>query len=297
MLEVEISGLKFRNPLLLASGVLGTSAASMLRAVRCGAGGVVTKSTGIEPREGHPMPCVVELPYGLVNAMGLPNPGCYEFREEIRKFKEQCDAPIIASIFGKDPSEVRKVAEVLRDADAFEINVSCPHSDVTKRLEDDPEEIRRIVREVKRGARSPVWVKLSPNVSSIVEIGLAAQEGGADAVVAINTIRAMVIDIETGVPVLGNKVGGLSGRCIKPIAVRCIYELYEALDIPIIGVGGVSSHEDVIEMMLAGASAVEIGTAVMKDIRIFEKIKMGLEEYLKRKELKLEELVGKAHRV
>jgi dihydroorotate dehydrogenase (NAD+) catalytic subunit len=167
MLEVEVSGLKFENPLILASGVL---------AVKFGAGGVVTKSIGVRAREGHPMPCVVELPFGLINAMGLPNPGCEEFKEEIKKFKENCDAPIIASIFGGDPSEVREVARTLRDADGFEINVSCPHSDVTKKLEDDEEMIGDIVREVKKAVDSPVWVKLSPNVSSIVEIGLAAQE-------------------------------------------------------------------------------------------------------------------------
>jgi len=297
MLEIEITGLKFRNPLILASGILGLSASSMLRAVRCGAGGVVTKSIGAEPREGHPMPCAVELPYGLINAMGLPNPGCLEFREEIRKFKEGSDAPIIASIFGESTSEIRRVAEILRDADGFEINVSCPHHETTRRLEDDPEAIERIVREVKRATESPVWVKLSPNVSSIVEIGEAAQRGGADAVVAINTLRAMVIDVESGRPVLGNKFGGLSGACIKPVAVRCIYELYEALEIPIIGVGGVSSHRDVIEMMLAGASAVQIGTAVMKDAFIFKKIEERLREYLEKRSMRIEELVGRAHRV
>ncbi|MBC7110063.1 MAG: dihydroorotate dehydrogenase, partial [Archaeoglobi archaeon] len=229
--------------------------------------------------------------------MGLPNPGCLEFREEIRKFKESSDAPIIASIFGESASEIRRVAEILKDADGFEINVSCPHHEATRRLEDDPEAIERIVREVKRATESPVWVKLSPNVSSIVEIGEAAQKGGADAVVAINTLRAMVIDVESGRPVLGNKFGGLSGACIKPVAVRCIYELYEALEIPIIGVGGVSSHRDVIEMMLAGASAVQIGTAVMKDAFIFKKIEERLRGYLEKRSMRIEELVGGAHRV
>ncbi|MDD1659902.1 MAG: dihydroorotate dehydrogenase [Methanomicrobiales archaeon] len=267
--RVSAGGVDLANHLVLAAGILGTTGSSIRRVLEGGAGGAVTKSIGPIPSAGHPGPCVVELPEGLLNAMGLPNPS-REFREELSPLKGQ---PVVASVFGGTPEEFREVASWFRDRVAgFELNLSCPHAEgYGAAIGTDPD----VVQECTRAVASlglPTWVKLTPNVSDLAGIGLAAERGGATALVAVNTVRAMRISTELRRPVLGNRYGGLSGRAIFPIAVRCVYELYEAVEIPVVGVGGITRAEDVIEMMMAGACAVEIGTAVRENPGIFREI-------------------------
>jgi dihydroorotate dehydrogenase (NAD+) catalytic subunit len=204
--------------------------------------------------------------------------------------------PVIASIFGASADEFSEIAGTLR-ADAFELNVSCPHAcGYGAQVGSDPALVEDITRAVKNATTAPVWVKLTPNVTDIKSIGLAAQRGGADAVVAINTVRAMAIDIESGYPILGNKFGGLSGRAIKPVAIKCVYDLYEALQIPVIGVGGISDWRDAVEFMMAGARAVQIGSAVGNNINIFNDISSCMGSFMEEKEWTLDDLYGMAHK-
>lgn len=294
-LSVNACGLQLSNPILLAAGILGTTGASLCRAARAGAGGVVTKSVGSLPREGHPGPCIVQVEGGLLNAMGLPNPSYRDFQDEIDKARA-VGVPVIASIFGSSASEFAQIARSLK-ADAFELNLSCPHAEkYGSELGRYPDLVESVTGAVKAASNVPVWVKLTPNTADIVELGLAAQRSGADGVVAINTLKAMAIDIETGYPILGNRFGGLSGPVIRPVAVRCVYELASRLEIPVIGVGGISNWEDAVEMIMAGATAVQVGTALEKGYGVFEEIKTGLSRYLERKSLTLEELCGLAGR-
>ncbi|MGB4086689.1 dihydroorotate dehydrogenase, partial [Methanothrix sp.] len=262
-LSVHVGGLDLKNPVLLAAGILGTTGASLCRASRAGAGGVVTKSIGSVPRAGHPGPCIVHVDCGLINAMGLPNPSYRDFQEEIDAARRG-GAPVIASIFGSSAEEFAQISRNL-DADAFELNLSCPHAEkYGSELGRYPDLVESVTGAVKAASNVPVWVKLTPNTADILELGLAAQRGGADAVVAINTLKAMAIDIETGYPILGNRFGGLSGRAIKPVAVRAVYDLASRLEVPVIGVGGISSWEDAVEMIMAGATSIQVGTALLQ---------------------------------
>jgi dihydroorotate dehydrogenase (NAD+) catalytic subunit len=266
---VRVGGIELRNHLVLAAGILGTTGASLARMLREGAGGVVTKSIGPEPLDGHPGPCLVVQEGGILNAMGLPNPS----REFVGELAALAGQPVVVSIFGGSPEEFATVASWFAGTAAgFELNLSCPHAEgFGSALGTDPDLVEECTRAVKALGR-PAWVKVTPNVTEIAEIGLAAERGGADAIVAINTVKAMRISVPMGRPVLGNRLGGLSGKAIFPIAIRCVYELYEACRVPVIGCGGISTAEDVVEMMMAGASAVEIGTAVLGDTGIFGKI-------------------------
>jgi dihydroorotate dehydrogenase (NAD+) catalytic subunit len=294
-LSVDVGGLTLQNPVMLAAGILGTTGASLRRAALAGAGCVVTKSIGSGPREGHPGPTVIQVECGLLNAMGLPNPGFKDFQEEINVAKTG-GVPIVASIFGSSAAEFARIARGLKP-DAFELNLSCPHAEkYGSELGRYPDLVEAVTGAVKASANVPVWVKLTPNTADIVELGLAAQRAGADGVVAINTLKAMAIDIETGFPILGNKFGGLSGSAIKPVAIRCVYDLASNLDIPVIGVGGVSSWEDAVEMMMAGARGVQIGTALYRGYDVFKEITDGLSRYLDRKSLNLDDLCGLARR-
>lgn len=294
-LTVDAGGLTLQNPVILAAGILGTTGASLRRAALAGAGCVVTKSLGSEPRSGHPGPTIVQVECGLLNAMGLPNPSYKVFQDEI-DFAKTSGTPVVASIFGSSAEEFARISRGLR-ADAFELNLSCPHAErYGSELGRYPDLVEAVTGAVKASVDVPVWVKLTPNTADIVELGLAAQRGGADAVVAINTLKAMAIDIETGYPILGNKFGGLSGAAIKPVAVRCVFELSTQLEIPVIGVGGVSTWEDAVEMIMAGACAVQVGTALQRGYEVFKEITEGLSGYLERKKMTLEELKGIAGR-
>jgi len=301
-LEVEIAGLKMQNPTMLAAGILGLSGASLREVIDNGAGAVVTKSVGLKPREGYPNPAVVQVNCGLLNAMGLPNPGVRDFVEEIRELKqERAGVPIILSIYGFSPEEFAQTARIAAKmgADALELNVSCPHVKKTgSEIGQSPSLVAEVVRKVKSVVEKPVMVKLTPNVADIVEVAKAGVKAGADAITAINTVRAMAIDIETKQPILANKIGGLSGPAIKPIAVRCVYEIYEAVDVPIIGCGGITTWQDAVEFMLAGASAIQIGTAIAsKNLGVFKSVTRGVDSYLRRTGFRsIKDIVGLSHR-
>ncbi|MFH0966984.1 MAG: dihydroorotate dehydrogenase [Methanobacteriota archaeon] len=273
---VEVGGVTLNNHLILAAGVLGTCGSSLARMLREGAGGVVTKSIGPEPRYGHAGPCLVVLEDGVLNAMGLPNPS-KDFKNELEQLSGE---PVIVSIFGGNPDQFAEVAEWFADiAGSFELNVSCPHATgYGAQIGTNPDLVKACTSAVAR-FHLPVWVKLTPNVTDITAIGKAAEDGGADALVAVNTVKAMRISTGMRRPVLGNRFGGLSGKAIFPIAIRCVYELYEACSIPVVGCGGVSCAEDVIEMMMAGASAVEIGSAVRGNPGIFSEITAQLYDF------------------
>ena len=264
---VNAGGIELPNHLLLAAGVLGTTGASLSRMLHLGAGGVVTKSIGPQPKEGHPGPCLVVLEDGLLNAMGLPNPS-KEFVEELESLPKD---RVIASIFGGNPEEFAEVAGWFAGKVAgIELNLSCPHAEgYGAAIGSDPALVEACTRAVSKTG-VPTWVKLTPNVTDITAIGRAAEKGGAGAIVAINTVKAMRISTGLRRPVLGNRYGGLSGKAVFPVAVRCVYELYEAVKIPVIGCGGIATADNVIEMMMAGASAVEIGSAVYDDVNVFE---------------------------
>ena len=296
MLSLTVTGLKLKNPLVLAAGIMGTTGGSLKRIADNGAGAVVTKSIGIEPKTGHANPSMVEVDCGYLNAMGLPNPSYKNFQQEI-DLARNSGVPVIASIFGGCALDFSEIAGVL-EADAFELNVSCPHAHgYGADIGTDPALVEDITASVKNATDAPVWVKLTPNVTDIKSIGLAAQRGGADAVVAINTVRGMAIDIESGYPILGNRFGGLSGRAIKPVAIKCVYDLYDVLDIPVIGVGGISDWKDAVEFIMAGAFAVEIGSAVGNNINIFKDVSMGIEAFLAEKDWTFNEIHGMAHKI
>jgi dihydroorotate dehydrogenase (NAD+) catalytic subunit len=286
---VTLGGVVLDNHLLLAAGILGTTGSSLSRMLSSGAGGVVTKSIGPHPKDGHAGPCLVVLDDGLLNAMGLPNPS-KEFVDEIASLVKK---PVIVSIFGGNPAEFARVASWFEGRVAgFELNLSCPHAEgYGAAIGTDPALVEACTRAVSATA-IPTWVKLTPNVTDITAIGKAAERGGASAIVAINTVKAMRISTGMHRPVLGNRYGGLSGSAVFPIAVRCVYELYEACKIPIIGCGGVTTADNVIEMMMAGASAVEIGSAVYNDVKVFETIKADL---YRKDGLTPEQILGSAH--
>ncbi|MDH5461943.1 MAG: dihydroorotate dehydrogenase [Candidatus Bathyarchaeota archaeon] len=298
-LVTRIAGLKLANPTMLASGILGLSGSSLRRVVDAGAGAVVTKSVGVKPREGYSNPTVVQVECGLINALGLPNPGIHYFSEEISE--AELRAPVIMSIYGFSSEDFAEVASVAVKAgvDALELNLSCPHVERTgAEIGHDAGLVADVVERVKAKVDKPVFVKLTPNVADIVEMAKAAADSGADALTAINTVRAMTIDIETARPILANKIGGLSGAAIKPIAIRCVYEIYQEVDVPVIGCGGISTWRDAIEFMLAGASAVQIGTAVaFEGLEVFRSVTEGIASYLREKGFRnVEEIVGLAHR-
>ncbi len=284
---------------MLASGVLGISASSLIRVFEAGAGAVVTKSLGIKPREGFLNPTIVEVDCGLINAMGLPNPGVNEFTKEIQVVKK-ANVPVIASVYGFTAGEFVEAAKIVEKAgsDAIELNVSCPHvKEVGVQIGQNPEVVFEVVKKVKSAVKKPVFTKLAPDVTDITAIAEAAEKAGTDAITAINTIKAMAIDVEVGKPILASKIGGLSGPGLKPIALRCVYEIYEAVKVPIIGCGGIMNWQDAVEFMLAGATAVQIGTGVVRNyLGIFKEITRGVESYLARKKHRsVKEIVGLSH--
>jgi len=298
-LSTRVASLELANPTMLASGMMGETGASLVAIAEAGAGAVVTKSVGLEPRKGYENPTLVELEGGYLNAMGLPNPGIDAYREEMLVARS-AKVPIIGSVFATTPEDYALLAWKMQDygAAAVELNLSCPHAKgLGMEIGVDPTAVRRIVREVKQTVKIPVLAKLTPNTHRLAEVGKAVEEAGGDGIVAINTLRAMVISVEAKRPILSNKVGGLSGPAVRSVGVRCVYELYEAVEIPIIGVGGVESWRDAAEYMMAGATAVQIGSAIgRKGLSVFQVIIQGLQEYLEREGLKnIGDIVGVAH--
>jgi len=299
-LRVELAGLHLRNPTVLASGILGISADSLKEVAHAGAGAVTTKSIGLKPREGYTNPTVIQVEDGLLNALGLPNPGIKKFSEEIRELGD-LGVPLVVSVYGYSAEEYAEVAKVASEsgADAVELNLSCPHVKGSgAEIGQDSQKVSEVVKAVKANIKVPVFAKLTSSVADVAELARGAASVGADAVTAINTVKAMAIDVETARPILNHKTGGLSGGAIKPIAVRCVYEIFEAVNVPIIGCGGVRTWQDAVEFMLAGASAVQIGSAVAyEDLAVFKSVTAGVAEYLKEKGFRsVREFVGLAHR-
>ena len=297
MLDTKISNLKLTSPIILASGILGVSFSSMKRVIEAGAGAVTSKSIGPIPRKGYKNPSIIELyPDTFMNAVGLGNPGIDNFLTEIKEIKEN-DITLIVSVFGDTNDSYIEVASKAENAgaDAIEINISCPHAEVSS-IGIDKELTFTLVKALKKKISIPIFVKLNPNVTDIGEIALAAENGGADAVVAINTIASLAIDINTKRPFLAHGSGGLSGRAIHPIAVKKVFDLYKILKIPIIGCGGIFDWKDAVEFFLAGASAVQIGTALFKGVEIISEINKGLIGYLREQGFKsISDLKGLAH--
>ncbi len=299
MLETEIAGLRLKNPTILASGIMGSTGSSLKRvAVEGGAGALVTKSVGMEAREGHDNPTVIEVEGGLLNAIGLSNPGIDEFKAEIVDAKGG-NVPLIVSVFGFSVEEFGEVAAKAAEfgADAIELNLSCPNVEKAGALfGQSPELSKSVVENVKSKIDLPVFAKLTANTTDVVEVARACSDAGADGITAINTLAAMKIDIHTKSPILGNKTGGLSGPSIKPVALRCVYDISKELDIPVIGCGGIATGEDALEFLMAGARAVEIGTAIrLRGIGVFERVCGEIEAFMKENGYKnLQEIVGAA---
>jgi dihydroorotate dehydrogenase (NAD+) catalytic subunit len=295
-LQTELCGLKLKNPLILASGVMGSSVHS-LNLIAQDAGAVVTKSVSVEGREGYRNPTVINWKCGLINAIGLASPPAVEFAEELKDYTNE--SPLIISLYGYTPDEFRMLVETFDSAlpypHGYEINLSCPHvSGAGYKLGKDIELSAEIIRAVKGSTENPVFAKISA-MHDYIELAKALEGVGVDAITISNTLRGMKIDIVSRKPVLSNISGGVSGGAIKPIALKCVYDLYKEIEIPIIGCGGVTSFEDVLEFILAGATAVQIGSAVYYSRRIFYSLKESLIAYTRAYECRIDELVGAAH--
>lgn len=301
MLKTKLCGISLKNPLMLAAGVLGSHASSLNWILNSGAGAVVSKSFSKEPNEGYKNPTTVAVEGGIINAIGLSSPGVDAFIEELESVN-RIKGRSIASIYGATPDEFSYVAGKIESlVDMIEMNISCPHAmeGYGASIGQNPDLTREFVSAVKDTVSVPVLAKLTPNVTNISEIAIAAEEGGADGLTLINSLGpGMKIDIITGNPILANKFGGMSGPAIKPIAVRCVYDAYEATDIPIVGVGGIRNYTDVVEFLYAGASAVQIGTSIMYEgPEIFGRIANDLEEFVDESGFgSIEDMVAYAHK-
>jgi dihydroorotate dehydrogenase (NAD+) catalytic subunit len=298
-LSTDLAGLQLRNPTMLASGFLGISQDVFNKIYRSGAGAVVSKSISVEPFEGYRNPTLVsseECSY--INAVGLANPGAETFSKEIAFNK---NVPIIVSLVGSSEDEFPPMIKKFDGLNilAYEINLSCPHvAKMGTEVGDDPEMVSTIVKKIKSNTHKPIIIKVGVGGIDVVKIAQVARDAGADAITAINTIRAMAINIETLMPVLSNRIGGLSGKSIKPVSIRCVYEISKNLGIPVIGCGGIFTWEDAVEFMLAGASAVQLGSVIgYKGVSAFSNITRGIKRYLERKGLKnATEIVGLAQK-
>lgn len=298
-LSVQLDKIHLRNPTMLASGILGISQSIFERLYDENIGAVVTKSISVNPMRGYPNPTIIPLGGGsYLNAVGLSNPGVAAFSKELSENK---NIPIMISLVGSSEREFSKMVKVFDSLKiiGYEINLSCPHvSKMGMELGDDPEAVNKIVRAVRINTNKPISVKVGVGSIDVVELARVAIEAGANIITAINTLRAMSIDIETMMPVLSNLIGGLSGNAIKPIGIRCVYEISKKLQVPVIGCGGVSSWQDVIEYMIAGASAVQIGSILgSSGPKIFTHITKDLKKYVEKKGLRnISELIGIAHK-
>ncbi len=301
MLETDVCGVQFRNPLMLAAGIMGSTASSMNWILKSGAAGVISKSFSLNPHPGYKNPTTVGVDGGIINAIGLSNPGVDNFKEELKQIN-RVNNVVIASIYGANPEEFKELVLKVQDyVDMIELNISCPHAmeGYGASIGQDCNLSHKIVSASKDVSEVPIIAKLTPNVTDICEIAETCENAGADALSLINTLGpGMKINIDVAKPVLFNKFGGMSGRAIKPIAISNVYSVYDAVDIPIIGVGGIYTFEDVVEFIFAGARAVQIGTAVMDEgIEVFSNINDGLEKFMKDKGYSsIDEMVGLAHR-
>jgi len=300
-LNIQLPGLDLKNPIMPASGCFGFGKEYGALYDLSKLGAIMIKATTVETRLGNPTPRVAETAAGMLNAIGLQNPGLEKVMKNELPYLERFDVPIIANVAGTTTEDYVEVAEKISAAanvKALELNISCPnvkHGGIT--FGTDPVIARELVEAVKKVSKVPVYVKLSPNVTDIVEIAKAVEAGGADGITMINTLVGMRLDERTGKPVIANGTGGLSGPAVKPVAIRMVYEVYKAVNIPIIGMGGVCTAQDVIDFMSAGASAVAVGTANFVDPfvcpNIIESLPARLEELgVKR----IKDIIGRSHR-
>lgn len=290
-ISVDLCGCRLPNPTVLASGILGLSHGVLARVARSGAGAVTTKSCSLRPRSGYPNPTILDWGPGLINAVGLSNPGVEVMVEEIQAAKAQLaplGIPVIASIFADTIYDFGTITRFISEAepDILEVNVSCPNLDdrYQQMFAADPYVSAQVTRQVKRYTDIPVLVKLSPNVTDISEIARAVMEAGADGITAINSVGpGLILNIETRRPVLAHGTGGMSGPPIRPIAVRCVRDVCKTVDAPVVATGGVTTGRDVVEMLLVGATAVSIGSAVRyRGIEVFRKVCEELKDYMAR---------------
>ena len=295
-MTVHLCGVEFKNPVIGASGTFafGLDMADFFDISKIG--GMSMKALTIEPRQGNDPIRIVETPSGILNSVGLQNPGVDAFIENILPQIEHTDIVKIANVAGREEDDYYRVIEKLNDTcvDMFELNVSCPkvkHGGAT--FGTDPAVLRSITEGVKRRAKKPLIVKLTPNVTSIAQMARAAEEGGADAVSLINTLTGMAIDVRTRRPILANITGGLSGPCVKPVALRMVREVYQTVDIPIVGMGGIMTGEDAAEFMIAGASLIMVGTASLVSPDACLRVAEELERFCRQQEIgAVRELTG-----
>lgn len=298
-MRVNLPGLNMKNPIMGASGCFGFGREFAELYDLNKLGGIAIKSATLEYRFGNPLPRVAETPSGMLNAIGLQNPGVEKIKEKELPWLSQFDTEIMANIAGSTEEEYIKVIELLNDSSvvkAYELNISCPN---VKQggigLGTKPELASNITYMAKKVSQKPIYVKLSPNVTDIVEIAKAVESAGADGIVLINTLLGMRLDLKTGKPIIANITGGLSGPAIKPVAIRMVYQVAQAVKIPIIGVGGISSTDDVLEFLYAGASAVQVGAYNFVDPYICEKLVDKLPETFKKYGISsVKEAVGKS---
>ena len=300
-LKVKLPGLELKNPIIPASGTFGFGEEFSSFYDLSILGSIMVKAVSVNPKTGNPTPRVCETYGGMLNAIGLQNPGLKKVMDEKLPYLEQFDLPIIVNIAGNTIEEYEEVAREVskaRNVGALELNISCPnvkHGGIT--FGTDPDFVYEITKRVKQASSKPVYVKLSPNVTDIVTIAKAVEKGGADGITMINTLLGMRLDLRTGRPILANKTGGFSGPAIKPVAVRMIYEVYKNVNIPIIGMGGVKDAYDVLELMYAGASAVAVGTTNLIEPLVCKKIIDDLPRVLKEYGFEdINQCVGFAHR-
>lgn len=295
-LSVNLAGVELKNPVMTASGTFGSGEEFSEFMDLNSLGAVVTKGVANVPWEGNPTPRVAEVYGGMLNAVGLQNPGIDLFIKRDIPFLKKYDTKIIVNVCGKSASDYCEVVERLGDepVDMLEINISCPNvKEGGIAFGQDPKAVEMITREVKKYAKQPVIMKLSPNVTDITEMAKAAQAGGADVLSLINTITGMKIDIHKKQFVLANRTGGMSGPAIHPIAVRMVYEVSQAVSLPIIGMGGIMTAEDAVEMMLAGAAAVSVGTANFHNPGVTVEIIEGIKNYLREQGIQqIKDIVG-----
>lgn len=300
-LQVTLSGIKLDNPIIPASGTFGFGYEFTQFYDINILGSISFKGTTKEPRYGNELPRIAECKEGIINSIGLQNPGIDKvISEEIPRLRKCFHKPLIANISGFSVDEYKYCCEKIdkeNQVEIIEVNISCPNvHNGGMAFGTNPEAAKEVTKAVKSVTKKPVYVKLTPNVTNIVEIAKACEEGGADGIVLINTLLGMKINLKTKKPVIANKMGGFSGPAVFPIALRMVYQVYEAVNIPIIGVGGIENSEDVIEMMLAGATAVEIGAANLKNPYACKEIIENLPATMKKYNIeKLSDIIGKAH--
>jgi len=304
-LAVDLCGARLPSPLVLASGVWGCCAETLARAARAGAGAVTSKSCSLHPRQGHPNPTVLDWGGGLINAVGLANPGAAEERAILRQAKAELaplGAALIASVFGHSVADFVAAVALVAEAgpDFIELNISCPNveDEFGKPFALDPAAAAQVTAAARAAYGGRVLVKLSPNAPDLAAVARAVADAGADGITAVNTLGpGMVIDVRARRPVLANRAGGVSGAALRPIAVRCVYDIAAAVDLPIIGTGGVSSGEDALQMVLAGATAVGIGSAIYGESEgVFGRILRELEALMAEEGIaSLDQIRGAAH--